>query len=93
MQNQCRPTTARAVTIVRAHRIHINEIPALFSEGSEPEPERLERGSFWRTASLGLSFRQLIRQSLRFLLPPQAGNEKSVRGAAIGRQTHAQTHT
>jgi hypothetical protein len=89
-ENQCRPAPARAVTIVRAHRIHINDVPALFSEGLEPEPEPLELGSFWR-ANLGLSFKQLLLQCWHFLLPPQAGNEKPVGAATVRRQPQAQT--
>jgi len=90
-ENQCRPAPARAVTIVRAHRIHINDMPALFSEGPEPEPERLELGSFWRRANLNLSFKRLLQQCWHFLVPPQAGDEKPVGAATVRRQTQAQT--
>jgi hypothetical protein len=35
--------TPRRVAVVRGHRINVNDIPSLFSEGPEPEPDWLAR--------------------------------------------------
>ncbi len=50
--------------IVRGHRIRIDDIPSLFSEGPEPEPTPSQRQP-WRS---GVNFGQSLRKGLQRLL-------------------------
>jgi hypothetical protein len=81
---QSRPAPNR-VAIVRGHRIHINEIPALFSEGPEPEAAPVDQRSWSLTAKFDLGVAWL-RQ---ILMPAQTRDEKAVGAAAMRRQPQA----
>jgi hypothetical protein len=59
-----RPIEHPLKRIVRAHRIHIEDIPSLFSEGLEPEPA-LPRRQAWLP---GANFARNLRQGLQILL-------------------------
>jgi hypothetical protein len=52
-------------SIIRAHRIHIDDIPSLFSEGVEPEP--LQRQAWLPHATIARSLMQVAQRSLHNL--------------------------
>jgi hypothetical protein len=52
-------------SIIRAHRIHIDDIPSLFSEGVEPEP--LQRPAWLPHATIARSLMQAMQRSLQNL--------------------------
>jgi hypothetical protein len=85
---QSRPAPNR-VAIVRGHRIHINEIPALFSEGAEPEAAPVDQRSWPLMAKFGLGRAARWRQWLHILMPAQTRDEKAVGAAAMRRQPQA----
>jgi hypothetical protein len=82
------PIKAPEKQLIRAHRIRIADIPALFSEGAEPEALYLERQSWLQRVSRKLA--RTFAGHMPNLLPAQARNEETVRSAAMRRQTQAQ---
>jgi hypothetical protein len=82
------PIEAPGKGIVRAHRIRIEDLPALFSEGPEPEPSFPARRSWLQKANRKLA--QIFSGRMPHLLPAQARNEETIRAAAMRRQTQAQ---
>jgi hypothetical protein len=82
------PTAEPAKGIIRARRIRIEDIPALFSEGPEPEPSFPARRSWLQKANRRLA--QIFAGRTLGLMPAQAGNEETIRPAAMRRQTQAQ---
>ena len=74
-----------APRLVRGHRININDVPSLFSEGSEVEPAR--RGSqSWRSfAAIAQGAKRVQAAVAQFLAPPQGRHEEPVRQASMRR--------
>ena len=82
------PMVGPAKGIIRAHRIRIEDIPALFSEGPEPEPS-LPTGQSWlQKANRKLA--RIFARRMPDLLPAQARDEETIRPAAMRRQPQAQ---
>lgn len=64
-QTSLSPTPHRAVAIVRGHRININDVPSLFSEGSEPEPEWIERQPWLNFEAIRRDLKKLMLHRVR----------------------------
>jgi hypothetical protein len=73
--------------VVRTYRIRIENIPALFSEGPEPEPIAPRDRLWLQRVSSRL---QLLVNAALIIVPAQARDEKAVSPAAMRRQSQAQ---
>jgi hypothetical protein len=73
--------------VARTYRIRIENIPALFSEGPEPEPIAPRDRPWLRRVSSRL---QLLANAALSIMPAQARDEKPVSPAAMRRQPQAQ---
>jgi len=80
-----RPTPRRAVAIVRAHRINVNDIPSLFSEGPESEPAPIARQAWLDVASLGQTVTLMLQRLAQLLVPQQARHEEPIGPASLRR--------
>jgi hypothetical protein len=74
--------------IVRTYRIRIENVPALFSEGTEPEPIAPQGQPWLQSARARLA--RLFAKAALSMAPAQARDEKAVSPAAMRRQTQAQ---
>ena len=68
--------TPLRVAIVRGHRINVNDIPSLFSEGPEPEPDRIERQPWLNFETIGRDLKKLALSMV--LASPQAGDKEPI---------------
>jgi hypothetical protein len=57
--------TPLRVAVVRGHRINVNDIPSLFSEGPEPEPDWIERQPWLNFETIGRGLKRLALSTVQ----------------------------